>query len=140
MLQVQPSLRPNCDKILQMPAVIKRLTENILQTVEEVNPELMKTIIIPKNLHYLTDRLPKPNYTPLKTSQVEKYKFLQTLAGYKHQNSVSPPMKEKKKQKSSGDSKKNSYDRRSDKEDIIQKMMLPPLRSDAQNKRKQAYA
>lgn len=28
----------------------------------ELKPELLKTIRIPKKLHYLTDRLPKPNY------------------------------------------------------------------------------
>jgi hypothetical protein len=28
----------------------------------DVNNELMKTIRLPKKLHYLTDRLPKPNY------------------------------------------------------------------------------
>ncbi len=28
----------------------------------ELKPELLKTIKIPKKLHYLTDRLPKPNY------------------------------------------------------------------------------
>lgn len=29
---------------------------------ESTNQELMKTIRLPKKLHYLTDRLPKPNY------------------------------------------------------------------------------
>jgi len=43
----------------------------------------MKTIIIPKDLHYLTDRLPEPNYEPLRLKQIDKYKFLQTLGGYK---------------------------------------------------------
>ena len=43
----------------------------------------MKTIIIPKNLHYLTDRLPEPNHMPLKLKKIEKHNFLQTLGGYK---------------------------------------------------------
>lgn len=30
--------------------------------VDETKSELLKTIRIPKKLHYLTDRLPKPNY------------------------------------------------------------------------------
>jgi hypothetical protein len=33
--------------------------------VDETNQELMKTIRLPKKLHYLTDRLPKPNYENL---------------------------------------------------------------------------
>ena len=63
--------------------MIKRLDEKILNEVDEANPEFMKTIIIPKNLHYLTERLPEPNYSPLKLKKIEKRDFLQTLGGYK---------------------------------------------------------
>jgi len=42
-------------------------------------PDLLKTIRIPKNIHYLTDRLPKPNYLPLKTRKIEKSRFIQTI-------------------------------------------------------------
>ena len=42
-------------------------------------PDLLKTIRIPKNIHYLTDRLPKPNYMPLKTRKIDKLKFIQTI-------------------------------------------------------------
>ncbi len=44
--------------------------------VDEGVPFLLNTIRIPKNLHYLTERLPKPNYTPLKTVKIDKHKFL----------------------------------------------------------------
>jgi len=44
---------------------------------------LLNTIRIPKNLHYLTERLPKPNYSPLKLKKLDKQKYLQTLSGYK---------------------------------------------------------
>ena len=36
----------------------------------------MKTIKFPKNMHYLTSKLPMPNYTPLKVKAVKKYQFL----------------------------------------------------------------
>ena len=62
---------------------MKRLEEKHLTEVDEGVPILMSTIRVPKNIHYLTERLPKPNYAPLKTKKVEKNKFLQTLAGYK---------------------------------------------------------
>jgi NIMA (never in mitosis gene a)-related kinase len=75
-LQVSPSVRPGCDKILQFPGVIKRMDEKILNSVDEPNPEFMKTIIIPKNLHYLTERLPEPNYQPLKLKKIDKHNFL----------------------------------------------------------------
>jgi len=39
---------------------------------ETVNNSLLNTIKIPRNLHYLTDRLPKPNYIPLKTKKVDR--------------------------------------------------------------------
>ncbi|EAR83720.2 plant dual-specificity MAP kinase kinase family domain protein (macronuclear) [Tetrahymena thermophila SB210] len=83
LLQVSPQLRPSCDKILQMPAVIKRMNDSLLTEVDEaIQNNLLNTIKIPKNLHYLTDRLPKPNYEPLKTKRIDKRRFLQTLAGY----------------------------------------------------------
>ena len=51
-----------------------------LTEIDEAMPNLLNTIKIPKNLHYLTDSLPKPNYAPLKTRRIEKAKFVQTLA------------------------------------------------------------
>jgi hypothetical protein len=34
---------------------------------EELNPTMLKTIRLPNNLLYLTDRLPEANYDPIKT-------------------------------------------------------------------------
>lgn len=65
--------------------------------VDEGIPILLTTIKVPKNLHYLTDKLPKPNYAPLRTKKVDKYKFLQTLAGYKGEaigSAMMPPEEE----------------------------------------------
>jgi NIMA (never in mitosis gene a)-related kinase len=47
-----------------------------LTEIDEAMPNLLNTIKIPKNLHYLTDSLPKPNYAPLKTRRIEKSKFV----------------------------------------------------------------
>ena len=67
-----------------MPASIKRMDEKHLMEIDELlQNNLLNTIRIPKNLHFLTERLPKPNYTPMKIKKVDKHKFLQTLAGYK---------------------------------------------------------
>lgn len=65
MLQVNHQLRPSCDQILQMQEVkqyAKELgihieSESDLQTVE-----LLKTIRMPKKLHFLAERLPKAQY------------------------------------------------------------------------------
>lgn len=54
LLQTEPNLRPNCDKILAMPSVLKHLNENTMIEPDEDVPELLRTIRIPKNIHYLT--------------------------------------------------------------------------------------
>ena len=67
-----------------MPASIKRMDAKHLMEIDELlQTDLLNTIRIPKNLHFLTERLPKANYTPMKIKKVDKHKFLQTLAGYK---------------------------------------------------------
>ena len=58
-------MRPSCDKILEMP-IVRKKTEKLFQNDifddqnEQIN--LLSTIRVPKNLLYLTDRLPKPQY------------------------------------------------------------------------------
>ena len=57
MLQVKPNQRPTCDKLLSLPLLQKRMNgELMLENTEENNPELLKTILVPQNLHYLTDK------------------------------------------------------------------------------------
>lgn len=79
LLQVTPHLRPGCEKILQFPAIVKRIEDRHLLEVDEAVPILLNTIKFPKNLHYLTDRLPAPNYNPVKIKKVDKSKYMQTM-------------------------------------------------------------
>lgn len=72
LLQVDPHRRPNCgtlfldlDEIIKMPILQKRQSEQS-DMLDEVINGLMNTIRIPKKIHNLQDRLPKPNYSPLK--------------------------------------------------------------------------
>ena len=59
------------------------MDESQLYEVDEGAPFLLNTIRVPfKLFHYLTDKLPKPNYSPLKTKKIDKTRFLQTLAGH----------------------------------------------------------
>lgn len=58
-------MRPSCDKILDLPIVKKKMeklfpNEPPIDFPHEAN--LLSTIRVPKNLLYLTDRLPKPMY------------------------------------------------------------------------------
>jgi hypothetical protein len=56
-------MRPSCDKILDLP-IVKKKMEKLFPNEAEVAMEanLLSTIRVPKNLLYLTDRLPKPMY------------------------------------------------------------------------------
>lgn len=64
MLQLKPKSRPNCDKILKYPIIVRKITELGLEEVSSANQkELLSTIKMPRKLQYLTDRLPKSNYS-----------------------------------------------------------------------------
>jgi Protein kinase domain len=64
LLQVAPINRPNCDKILKTPIITNKAAYIFPnEDIQSDTPnKLLKTIKIPKNLLYLTDKLPKPNY------------------------------------------------------------------------------
>jgi len=82
LLQVSPHLRPNCDAILALPSIHKRLEIHHMKELDEnYKADLLKTIKFPKHLHYLTDKLPKPNYTPLRLRQLDRNRFVSTLKG-----------------------------------------------------------
>ena len=55
---------------------------------EAPQPNLLNTIRIPKNLHFLTERLPKPNYALYRTKKVYKNKLLQTLIVHKESSKL----------------------------------------------------
>ena len=77
MLQVKPNQRPTCDKLQSLPLLQKRMNgELLLENSEEVNPQLLNTIIVPQNLHYLTDKLPTSNYDPIKTRLSNKMDYV----------------------------------------------------------------
>ena len=65
LIQVNTDLRPSCDEILKHPIVQKRIEYFRTFTGEQENEDkaLLQTIRIPKNLLFLSDKLPKPNYS-----------------------------------------------------------------------------
>ncbi len=77
LLQVSPHLRPSCDRLLSNPIIGRRIERyfpdgEIKQGFlkNDSNNVLMQTIKIPKNLLYLSDRLPKPSYhSPKRTTE-----------------------------------------------------------------------
>lgn len=68
MLQVKPNQRISCDAILGLPFVQKRFSEQFWVEVDEADYkyEMLNTIKVPQNLLFLSDKLPKANYEPLK--------------------------------------------------------------------------
>ena len=63
LLKANPEKRPNWDDILKMPAIKKKLDIYFQENMYDAETnELLKTIIFPKNLMYLTDQLPVPTY------------------------------------------------------------------------------
>ena len=67
LLQVNPNKRPSCEEILNYPVVQKRIDyfKSLSNEGNDDNSEdkfLLKTIHMPKNLLFLSDKLPKPNY------------------------------------------------------------------------------
>jgi hypothetical protein len=69
LLQVNPSSRPSCEKILGTHGLLNHITgtlENIdvAQDSVPVLQDLLSTIRCPRNLGQITDRLPKSQYEP----------------------------------------------------------------------------
>lgn len=79
LLQVNPSLRLSCDKILLLPLVSKFLEEKHFIQMNEGIPFLLKTIRMTKKMNLLSESLPKPNYDSLKMIFVNKKQFFKTI-------------------------------------------------------------
>ncbi len=58
---------------MESPMVKKRLKKNKEFEVDEKSI-LLKTIKLTKNINYLTERLPKPNYSPLRLKSIGNHK------------------------------------------------------------------
>lgn len=72
MLKVNPKSRYSADELLSLPLIIDKIKSgvNLKENIEESRASLLQTIKFPSNLHHLTDKLPRPNYEPLKLAQL----------------------------------------------------------------------
>ena len=61
MIQVNPSIRPSCDKLLEMAPVIRNMNIKKVENTETAS-ELLQTIKFVPSLRVLTNRLPAANY------------------------------------------------------------------------------
>ena len=81
LLQVKPNMRLSCNKILQLPIVLRFFEERHLMKPDEGPTLLLKTLRLPQKLQQLHEYLPKPNYFPIKTRFLSKNQFIQFLNG-----------------------------------------------------------
>lgn len=71
LIQVNPDKRPSCEELLQNDIIKKRVEyfrsfnseEEDKENIPNNDETLLKTIRIPKNLIFLSNNLPQPNYT-----------------------------------------------------------------------------
>jgi|JFJP01.1.fsa_nt_gi serine/threonine protein kinase len=75
MLSVNPKARCSSAELLSLPSVIDKIKSgvNLKESVEEAKASLLQTIKFPNNLQYLTDKLPKPNYEPIKLANLSNF-------------------------------------------------------------------
>ena len=137
MIQVQASVRPTCEQILAMPAVVhmgeQLFLDDFYDDIEEspIHNELLSTIRVPKNLLYLTDRLPKPMYErSAKNRSVEEESKSRTV-GASNQNLLpSIPRQNKNSSRQPGKNTNPPMTQRNDdisNGDVAQSQALPNL-------------
>lgn len=83
---------------MELPFFRNKLKKNRELEIEEKSI-LLKTIKISKNINYLTEKLPKPNYSPLRFKSIERNKSTfeaKRKSPYDLQLSL-PPIKSNKK-------------------------------------------
>ena len=107
LLQVNSIQRPSCEQILQHPIVLKRIEYFKSFGNEDENEDkcLLKTIHMPKNLLFLSDKLPKPNYDKnfkntnnnnnnnSNDEEVQKYRSYNKIANLNNTNNIYPLLK-----------------------------------------------
>ena len=88
MLQLKPSQRIDCDNILTLPFIQKRFNPKYLLEIDnkDYKVELLKTIKLPQNILFLTDKLPKADYEPMKLRKTTIPKINNSLELSKYKN------------------------------------------------------
>lgn len=76
MLKVNPKARYSAAELLSLPMIIDKINSNntnLKESIEEGKTNLLQTIKFPSNLQYLTDKLPRPNYEPLRVANLSNF-------------------------------------------------------------------
>lgn len=83
MLKVNPKARYSAGELLSLPVVLDRMKGglNLKESAEDAKSVLLQTIKFPNNLQYLTDKLPRPNYEPIKVANLSNFESFRNLTG-----------------------------------------------------------
>ena len=106
LLQVNPISRPSCEQILNYPILQKRIEyfKSFAGEEESEDKCLLKTIHMPKNLLFLSDKLPKPNYDKqfkssntngINTEESHNYRSFNKIKNGENQNNVKETVENK---------------------------------------------
>lgn len=82
MLKVNPKARYSAAELLSMPMIIDKINNNanLKESIEESRQGLLQTIKFPSNLQYLTDKLPRPNYEPLRLANLSNFEGFSNIS------------------------------------------------------------
>ena len=100
LFKLNPKERPSCTEILQNPIVLKRIeflnsgssNEN-LDLVNMDENALLRTIRIPKNILFLSSKLPKANYDSYSEPNISTAENTKEIKKVYNKNSVLPTLK-----------------------------------------------
>lgn len=125
LLQISPESRPSCEQILKHPIIQKRIEyfKSFSGEDQSEDKALLQTIHIPKNLLFLSDKLPKPNYDKHMKSNSSELNKMQAKNYRSYTNKKDMDLKPTNNDKKPGES--NS---------VIKPRLLEPLKKVPENK------
>lgn len=83
MMKVNPKARYSASEILSLPTVIEKIKNgvNLKETVDEQRNLMLQTIRMPNNINHLSEKLPKPNYEPIKMNVMASFEGFSSYPG-----------------------------------------------------------
>lgn len=85
LLSVGAQSRPDTKQIMNMSVFQNKIKELFPDEPDATENELLKTIRLPKNLMYLSNRLPNPNYEK-NNKNTNSFKLNKSLHNKRHSN------------------------------------------------------
>ena len=122
LIQVNTDSRPSCDEILKNPIIQKRIEyfKSFTGELESEDKALLQNIRIPKNLLFLSDKLPKPNYSKhIRGGNISTEKL--NVKNYRSYQKSEIELKEKEKEENKKQINLNSSNINSNNSNVLKK-------------------